>query len=551
MATEIVVGNNYFTNFTGGQGIPDVADYFDYSPNLDVTLITLKDTINSVIAELRGIAGPNALFGQDVMFGDDLAIITPLLDLRTGRIGISPVTVTINGGDASQLDVSAGAMALVGVRVDVTSQTKSGAGLGGGSLTAFVAMDVNGITSITATPATQLFDIYEAEWNGSIFTSVSDQLETFLDGDEWYEMRTEPVATLFNPDHDPLDPFNPIVHRYRAAHTRLDNIVRFLSGFTTNTDGDASTAQIIAGGSAAAPRIGLGDGTVSAAAGFVGEPDIDANAGLYRSAASTLSYSTGSTERVRLDAEGIGAVPAGSATAPSIALLASVDLGFYRHASNEIGFTCNGVAALSLRQTNLRAAIAGSAAQPFYTCDVANRDDGGMYFPADGEMALGTSGVEALRIDAQGNTNLPTQSRVKGVKTTSQTMLDGTATDIQFTEADVDEVGAWHTPGADTAGEEFTVPTGADGGYWISMNFEWAASATNGRDFMQEITVQNVAIATSQRETVTDEIYEDTITGYVVLAATEVVRARVTQTDNVGTLSLDIESATLSIVKVN
>jgi hypothetical protein len=549
MATPIVVGaGTYLVNFAGGQGIPSVSQYFATATDLDLNFSTLQATINSVIDEVKAIAGPNSVLGLDIMVTSDTAILNPVSD--TGRIGTSSVIVTINGGDAANLDVSLGPMLLLRNRIDVVAQLVPGVGLGGSPISpAFIAMDANGMCSASAGGGSQLFDIYEAEWDGTVFTSVTSQIETYLDGDEWYEMRTEPVATLFNPDHDPVTPFNPIVKTYLGAHTRLDNIVRYLSGFTDNTDGDASTAQIIAGGSAASPRIGLGDGTVSVAGGTVGEPQIDANAGLYRSAASVLSYSTASTERVRLSVSGLSVLP-GSAGTPSLRFHTEAGLGFYRHAANEIGIAANSNDVLLIRETNVRAGVAGSAAQPFYTCDIANRDDSGMYFPDDDSLALGTAGVEAVLIDPTGNLNLPTQSRVKGNKTTSQTMSDGTATNIQFTAADTDEVGAWHTPGADTAGEEFTCPTGADGTYWITINYEWAGPATNGRDHFQEITVTNVAIAKSQRETATGELYEDTITGSTLLSGGDVVRARVTQTDTVGALSLDIESASISIIKV-
>jgi hypothetical protein len=530
MANTITTGAGvYLTDFTGGQGIAPVTDYAAYATDLDVNFVTLKATVNALVGEVKAIAGPNALLGQDVMLTDDLTILSPAV--VSGRIGINPVTVTINGGLPANLDISAGPMLLLQTRVDIVSQLAPGAGLGGSPVDpVYVGMDINGFVSVSNLPQVQVLDIATAVWNGTIFTSVTDALETFLDGDEWYQMRTEPADTPF------------VAGQYRGPHSRLDNIVKALGGFSLSTDGDAIGAQIIGGGSAANPRIGLATGA--------DPPVIDANAGLYRSGASQLSFSTSSTERVRFSAEGIGAVPDGSPTAPSIALLGSVDLGFYLHAANEIGFTCNGNAAMMLRQTNLRAAIAGSAAQPFYTCDLANRDDSGMYFPAADSLAFATAGVEAVLIDPQGNLNLPTQSRVKGTKTTSQTMLDGTATNVRFTEADVDEVGAWHTPGDNTAGEEFTVPAGADGTYLLTMNFEWAGPATNGRDHFQEITVENVAVAKSQRETVTGEVYEDTVTGYAVLAAGEVVRARVTQTDNVGSLSLGIESASIAIVKV-
>jgi hypothetical protein len=523
MPADIVIGNDYFVDFTGGQGLADPSKYFDTAPDLDTNFETIRERFNSINAEFRAINGPNAAFAQDMLYLDDSAIVTPS---ETGRIGRNSVVVTINGGNPALLDISAGTMSLVGARTSVVAQQK---GSSGGSGTRYVAMDINGSVSISASAATQIFDIAEVTWNGSIFTgAVTDNLHTFFDGDEYYEMLTEPSDTPF------------VSGQYTGAHGRMDNYSKAFGGFNVNSDGQAIGALIIGGGTPAAPRIGLATGA--------DPPVIDANAGLYRSAASQLSFSTNSLERVRLSAEGLGVVPNGSPTAPSVAFLGSTDLGFYHHAANELGLTVNGNDMLMFRQTQLRAAIGGSAATPFYSCDVVNRDDSGMYFPADDTLGFATAGTEALRIESAGQIHSATQFRAR--VTASAFSVAGTPTpvDIDF-DAEVTDIGGL----ADTGGanpDRITIPTGGAGWYQINASIQYAFHAT-GQFRRLGISVNGTLIDSrylANRWPATTSANPTEVAGSVALelAAADIVRLVAYQDS---TVALNVEAA-LDICKI-
>ncbi|MGB5810125.1 MAG: hypothetical protein WBG86_06315 [Polyangiales bacterium] len=290
MATPIVVGANYFEAFETGNGaIGGAGAYFAYAADLDTTFVTLRNTVNTVIAEVNAIAGPNALFGQDVMFLDDASGGGPL---QTGRIGVAPATVTINGGNAAFLDIAPGAVALLGIRTDITIQQVTF--VGAADPTVYVAMDVNGLCSTSGTPGSQLFDIAECDWDGAAFTSVTDLLETFLDGDEWYSMRTEPALTPFNATGSAV--------RVKGAHTRLDNFSRLLGGYATNSDGTAIGPQQIGTGSDAAVFLAFGDGAGAS----------DVGTGFFRSAADEIAIANDGNRTMTLNATSQVSLPLNS-----------------------------------------------------------------------------------------------------------------------------------------------------------------------------------------------------------------------------------------------
>lgn len=487
MATPIVVGPNYFEAFATGNGVVGgAANYFTYAADHDTNYLTLRNTVNTVIAEVKAITGPNALFGQDAMFLDDATITTPT---QTGRIGTNAVVATINGTFDDRIDLSAGAMSLIGIRTDVViQQVAYGGGVTG---TKWLAMDVNGIVSISDTATSALADIYSLAWTtgspGS-FTSVTNLIETMFDGDEWFEMRTEPADTPFNTTASPIQFF--------GAHTRLDNYSRFLGGYATNSEGDAIGPFIIGGGTAADPRIGLSDGTSTP----------DANTGLYRSAASELSFSTASTQRLAMGGEGIQ-VFAGTETDPGIRFLPDTGTGFYRPATNEVA------------------------------------------------VAIATA--ESGRWDVSGNFHLDTNARVKGRRTAAQSITHNTATLVDFNAADDFDVGAtaWHNHASGTLSDrqEFTVPTNATGSYMIVFFYQWLESTVTMTDSLMEITVGGTALP---------EVHQipnwlggsvslgGTLTAYAELTAADIVRARVTQIQSTGTAALDLQAAALTIVKV-
>jgi hypothetical protein len=177
----------------------------------------------------------------------------------------------------------------------------------------------------------------------------------------------------------------------------------------------------------------------------------------------------------------------------------------------------------------------------------------GLYRPGANRLGVATSGVQSLEVDAQGNLDLPSNARVKGVRTAVLSVADNTPTLVSFTAADAFDVGAaaWHNAGGGAPGDqEFTVPTGADGLYQIVAAVEWAAPAT-ATDWLIEITVNGTADQDKlENSTALAKPWSDQLSIVRTLAAGDVVRLRVTQVDTVGTAALDLQTASIAIVKI-
>jgi hypothetical protein len=165
---------------------------------------------------------------------------------------------------------------------------------------------------------------------------------------------------------------------------------------------------------------------------------------------------------------------------------------------------------------------------------------------------IATSGNLAVEIDAAGQVDLPLNFRVKGRRTAALTIADGGAlTDVDYTAADVFDIGTWHDPGGGTP-EEFTVPTDGAGTYLITAAIQWAEAITNIRDITVEIQLGGTLIpgGFSSARLEIGEDHASTIHVVAVLAAANVIRVQVSQDDTVAALGLDVIDATLSIVKV-
>lgn len=195
----------------------------------------------------------------------------------------------------------------------------------------------------------------------------------------------------------------------------------------------------------------------------------------------------------------------------------------------------------------------GSAATP----GLALSDGAGVFDPNTGVgLGLGadrwgwaTAGTKRGEFDAEGNLDLDTNARVKGVRSTAQTISTATPTLIDFDAADDVDQGngtdTWHdhTSGTLSDREEFTCPTGCDGWYMAILDFEFEVPVSIW-DLHMEITLNGTKVAADRRD---DGSHEGQVVWFGQLSATDVVRGRVTVT---GSVSLDLDAATLSIVKV-
>lgn len=484
MAATINLGlSTYLIDFSGGQSAFRTPPYTQYATDLDTNFVTLRNTINTMINEIKAVQGPNSTLGVDILiFNDDVAHTPdPIAD---GLIGLHSYLTTI-GTPTSQLEVNVGDVLLDGQKASLVSPvTLVGSG---GSGTRWVALDVNGFPTLETAADQQQLDIYSAAWNGSAFTSVTRLAEVFFDGDEYENMRDRPAAGSTPATFPALN--------FAQFHHRMEAVERILAGLTTDGEGNALGQPAIRTGSAAAPGLVI-----------VGS----SNTGIYGTT-TTVSIATAGVSRVTISSAGL------TMTVPFLVAL-------------------------------------GSAGSPSYS--FTGDTDTGIYSPAANRLGFSTQGNKAAEFDAQGNLDLDRNARVKGIRSSNQSISDATPTLVDFNAADAFDIGAgtdnWHdhTSGTLSDRQEFTVPTDCDGLYAIVADYEWAAP-TNITDIIIEVTVGGTADVSKVEDQIpAGEPRQGQLVIYRTLSASDIVRMQVTQDDTAGTAALNLERASLSIIKV-
>ena len=110
-----------------------------------------------------------------------------------------------------------------------------------------------------------------------------------------------------------------------------------------------------------------------------------------------------------LSAIGTGVFDAGTVSAPSITFTGDTNTGIYSPAADTIGFTEGGVEALRLNANGQTStSIAGTASLPSFTR--TGDENTGIFFPAADTIAFTEGGVESMRIDSSGNLGIATTS---------------------------------------------------------------------------------------------------------------------------------------------
>jgi hypothetical protein len=106
---------------------------------------------------------------------------------------------------------------------------------------------------------------------------------------------------------------------------------------------------------------------------------------------------------------GVATFTAGTVSAPAITTAGDTNTGIYFPAADTIGFAEGGVEALRINANGQTAtSIAGTASLPSFT---RNGDENtGIFFPAADTIAFAEGGVEAMRIDSSGNVGIGTSS---------------------------------------------------------------------------------------------------------------------------------------------
>lgn len=330
MASEITLEDitlrNYLIAFANGQNNVAISNYFAYATDLDKNFELLRAKINSIIQEFRGISGPSSLFGSDLLFIDGQGSTPP--DTETGRIGVVNVVLVIDASPVN-LNLTGGIMSLLRQRTTVQDQVLSASSLIDGTYR--IGIDINGQISASLSQGQQLFDIADVTVVSNVWVAITDNLQTFLDGDEWLAMRTEPANTPF------------VAGVGKTASQRLDAYSRLLGGFNTATNGDTIGPLVLAGGSAAAPSFIIGDGAGNNVT----------NTGFFTNGSNSIRFSSGGVERFRWNVSGMGIQQGGSVAAPTIFYINDSNTGMFSAVNDVLSFVTGGTLALELNASQV------------------------------------------------------------------------------------------------------------------------------------------------------------------------------------------------------
>jgi hypothetical protein len=231
----------FFVNFDTGNSASDITNYLNYALDHSSNYVEIRDKFNILVDEVNALGGSGALVNFDLVGTDSAG--TPGGVRTTGLVGAHSYAVTINGGDASFLDVAAG-VAIINGRQRV--QSVSPVSLDGVAATPivgvnYVALDVNGQASIQTGAGAKSLDVASAVWSGSIWTSVTrfENSGTQVSADQF-------LSTIM-PDGDAHREFllrpnigsSWIDKNYYRPVDRMLAIERILAGLTTDGDGHA------------------------------------------------------------------------------------------------------------------------------------------------------------------------------------------------------------------------------------------------------------------------------------------------------------------------
>jgi hypothetical protein len=557
MANTIAVGLNYFNRFATGQGVVASPFYYTYAIDLDVTLTTILNTLNIHTAEINNVQGPGSTLTLDILQMDDLTYRAVPLD--DGLIGIGSYFPTIRSGTPNRIDVSIGSALAAGLKVSSAAAAVLTATDQGGSETdvRFLSITSQGNALLSHLPAQGIFDAWHFDFAtpSEVLSNPTRLAHVLQDGDDWEQMRRRRGTAPFFEGIDSLE-----FHDNGGSPDTITRTVGdftsdgFVDGMSFNVDGSAlndDTYAITAAVTATTITVATGSFTaegpsreIRLSAGHFLFNDFDQVHERIEQLEDILAGLSPSSLLMLF--------PAGTAALPSIAAVGDPNTGIYWPAADEVALTAGGVHVVrahggSAEPEQLRA-VDGTLVNPAYSFQTDPTS--GLRSPGVDQLALVVNEIDAIEIDALGNVDLPTNSRVKGVVTSlNQSFSDGSAIDVRFNAADAFDVGGWHTPGDDTAGEEFLVPTDGDGLYAIVVSFAWAAPVTDVRQMLLEITLDTVQIQKVQREIPISEVWADTFVVYEDLDAAEKVRARFTQ-NSASAAALILSSASISIVKV-
>lgn len=387
MATKLSTDPSvYFVNFaTGNDFTPST--YFQYAADMDTNFLAIRTSVNQLVDEVTALGGPNSQAPIDSLRINDPN--GPVGVLQNGVIGQHSYEVSINGGDATMLDVQAGQAIAGGQRVESSALVNlTGSG---GSGTRWVALDANGVPTLQTAATQAVLDIASINWNGTIFTGAVTQLaRIFFDGDEYLEMRSRPVDTsVWSTGGGGVARSGFKVFRLFAD--RVLALERLISGRSTEGDGSALPALGLRGGTAALPAFVSTDGSGTR----------DTTTGWFRQAANVWAFAASAAEVLRLQSAGIRLI-LGSEGTPPYSFIGDGDTGIFSPGANRLAFTTAGNRALEIDElgnvdfvlqtrgeaTATAFSLASGAALSSITLDAEVEDVGGSFSAPSADITV-------------------------------------------------------------------------------------------------------------------------------------------------------------------
>ena len=515
--------------FSTGQGA-GAGTYTDYAGDLDFDFGLIEGTVDTLVDEVRALAGPNSLIQIDLVTSTSPAVTIGTLDSNSFDATFSQTTVPDD-----TLDIAVGSALTGQGRLELTAP-KSLVG-SGASGTRWAALQADGDVTLETAASQGVMDLWSVTWDGSAFTTATlARLQLVMPaGDDFQNSLI--TADVTNPGAG-----LPDNKTYLRIANKLEDIDRILKSNFIGIEAD-TLGRISIGGTSALPGLILSDGTL-----------VEATTGLYRDAADSLGVTVLATQLLEWT-EVVADEPqqfqrAGTTLArPPYSWIADGDTGLGWLAADEFRAIAGALECLRFFNDAGSAGVGiidGDAANPGLVLE-GDRDTGFFGTGTANEFAVGTGGVQAMRWDANRNVRADLQYRLH-VTTTAEDLTTGASYQSISMDTEVTDVGAWGA--APTA--TWTVPALGDGFYWITgtLTFDEATGANAGtlRDLAIEI---NGSVALSGKDeraprgagTVDNTL---SVSHGVELAAAQTVRLQARQ-DSGSTETVD---ATLSIVRL-
>ena len=531
MAQKIVVGPNYFEDFTGGQGV-GASNYFTYAPDLDTTFGTLRTTINSMIDELNAVQGTNAIIGFD------LATITDPNGPSGGQVNegllgehsYKPVNFSTN-----QVTIRQGEAIVDGIRVSLGSDVVLINTFTAGTEPLFVRIEPSGTPVLSDAAGGTGLDAYQlgvtvASQNFDPADTVQ-LADTFPDGDDFNLTINRRAAVGSVPTFP--------IFTHRTIADRMLDAERLLAGFSTGVVPDLAGAT--------APTLGpIGFG------GTVAQPGLSTvnpttgvadTSGFYRPLLNQVGVSVVGTQAL-LWAESVADEPqsrfrAGTALAtPPGAFVGDVDSGFGWVSAN----AWRAIAGANEAARFVFVATNAQLASPLGAVGTPTRTfigdlNTGTYSPGADQYAIATNGIQALIANAAQQVSSATQFRVATTDASFSIPNTGTLTNIEL-DTEVFDVGTMHDNV--TNPDRHTVPTNGAGRYFIAIEVEFPDPGTPDGFRHIAITIDGAVVREFKVHTNEGQVLEEEMILSVSivrdLAAAAIVRAQAAHDDSSGAL---------------